>query len=166
MGRTPTGGGKKCKKKGTSRPGVATKTVLRAKFELAHADVIYKAVHKHLKTVNGGGGASDAGAAAEVDAKKRGESAVASALLAEAATRAFDEDLPGGGQFYCMYTGRHFESQDALTRHQKSKQYKRDRKKVLTGPAPHEQGDADAAAGMGPPDNGKKSTKLPTPMAE
>jgi hypothetical protein len=29
---------------------------------------------------------------------------------------------------------------------------------VLSGPAPHEQRDAEAAAGMGAPDNGKKRT--------
>ena len=29
----------------------------------------------------------------------------------------FNEDLPGGGQFYDMFTGRHFESKEALERH-------------------------------------------------
>ena len=31
----------------------------------------------------------------------------------------FNEDLPGGGQFYDMFTGRHFESKEALERHMK-----------------------------------------------
>ena len=57
-------------------------------------------------------------------------------------------------------------NQNVFTRLLYFKQYKRDMKKVLTGAAPHEQGDPDVAAGMGPPDDGKKSTKLPTPMAE
>ena len=52
----------------------------------------------------------------------------------------------------------HFESKEALERHMKTKQYKRDKKRVLNGPAPHEQRDAEAAAGMGAPDNGKKRT--------
>ena len=38
-------------------------------------------------------------------------------------------------------------------------------KPLLTGPKPHEQADADACAGMGAPDNGKKTTKLPPAAA-
>ena len=48
---------------------------------------------------------------------------------------------------------------EALERHMKTKQYKRDKKRVLNGPAPHEQHDAEAAAGMGAPDNGKRRTQ-------
>ena len=62
-----------------------------------------------------------------------------------------------------MYTGRHFESADALARHQKTKRFKRDKKRILNGPAPHEQRDAEAAAGVGAPDNGKRKTKPAPP---
>lgn len=37
---------------------------------------------------------------------------------------------------------------------------------VRRGPKPHEQSDAEAAAGVGPPDNGKPKTKLPNAMAD
>jgi len=37
----------------------------------------------------------------------------------------FDEDLPGGGQFYCAETGRHFVDAHALEDHKKSKPYKK-----------------------------------------
>ncbi|GJN04301.1 hypothetical protein PR202_ga21840 [Eleusine coracana subsp. coracana] len=45
-----------------------------------------------------------------------------------------DEDLPGMGQFYCLHC----------------------EVKLMSGPAPHTQLDADLAAGMGMPDNGLK----------
>mmetsp|Transcript_44558 Transcript_44558/g.71535 ORF Transcript_44558/g.71535 Transcript_44558/m.71535 type:complete len:161 (+) Transcript_44558:459-941(+) len=156
MGRCPTGGGKKTSSQ-KNRVGVATKRVRRATFELPHADVIYKAVHKHLAATDGGGNAKKPNAARELSS--------AEAMIIGAADQPYNEDLPGGGQFYCMFTGRHFESADALTRHQTTKQFKRDRKRVVKGPAPHEQHDAEAAAGMGAPDNGKPRTKLPIPVA-
>ena len=151
MGRCPTGGGKKTSSQ-KNRVGYATKRKRRANFELPHADVIYKAVHKHLKEKEGGN-VKKPHAARELSS--------AEAMIIGKPDQPYNEDLPGGGQFYCMFTGRHFESAEALARHQKTKQFKRDRKRVLNGPAPHEQHDADAAAGMGPPDNGKPRTKLP-----
>ena len=151
MGRCPTGGGKKTSSQ-KNRVGYATKRKRRANFELPHADVIYKAVHKHLKEKDGGN-VKKPHAARELSS--------AEAMIIGKPDQPSNEDLPGGGQFYCMFTGRHFESAEALARHQKTKQFKRDRKRVLNGPAPHEQHDADAAAGMGPPDNGKPRTKLP-----
>ena len=146
MGRCPTGGGKKTSSQ-KNRVGYATKRLRRSRFELPHADVIYKAVHGHLKT---GGNAKKPGAARELSSME--------AMIKGDPNQPFNEDLPGGGQFYDMFTGRHFESKEALERHMKTKQYKRDKKRVLNGPAPHEQRDAEAAAGMGAPDNGKKRT--------
>ena len=146
MGRCPTGGGKKTSSQ-KNRVGYATKRLRRSRFELPHADVIYKAVHGHLKT---GGNAKKPGAARELSSME--------AMIKGDPNQPFNEDLPGGGQFYDMFTGRHFESEEALERHMKTKQYKRDKKRVLNGPAPHEQRDAEAAAGMGAPDNGKKRT--------
>jgi len=37
----------------------------------------------------------------------------------------FDDDLPGGGQFYCPETGQHFIDAKALEDHKKTKFYKR-----------------------------------------
>jgi len=72
------------------------------------------------------------------------------------AARPVDEDLPGAGQFYCVVTGRDFENAAALERHMLSRPYRRKLKELQTGPAPHTQLDAEAAAGMGLPDNGRK----------
>mmetsp|Transcript_8278 Transcript_8278/g.23806 ORF Transcript_8278/g.23806 Transcript_8278/m.23806 type:complete len:124 (-) Transcript_8278:106-477(-) len=37
----------------------------------------------------------------------------------------FDDELPGGGQFYCIETGMHFIDAKALADHKKSRYYKR-----------------------------------------
>ena len=37
----------------------------------------------------------------------------------------YDDDLPGGGQFYCIETGKHFADANALAAHKKSRYYKR-----------------------------------------
>jgi bud site selection protein 20 len=37
----------------------------------------------------------------------------------------FDDELPGGGQFYCVETGKHFTDARALADHKKSRYYKR-----------------------------------------
>lgn len=37
----------------------------------------------------------------------------------------YDDELPGGGQFYCVETGKHFISAKALADHKKTKFYKR-----------------------------------------
>lgn len=37
----------------------------------------------------------------------------------------FDDDQPGGGQFYCVETGKHFVDAKALADHKKTKFYKR-----------------------------------------
>lgn len=59
----------------------------------------------------------------------------------------FDEDLPAGGQFYCVETARYFMSQDALDKHKKSKQYKQ-RVKELRTEAVYNQESAEAALGV------------------
>ena len=59
---------------------------------------------------------------------------------------AFDEDLPGGGQFYCKETDRHFISAAALAHHKKSKRFKRALKQLKE--KIYTQAEADAAAGM------------------
>ncbi|KAL3531974.1 hypothetical protein ACH5RR_005495 [Cinchona calisaya] len=66
-----------------------------------------------------------------------------------------DEDLPGMGQFYCLHCDRYFANVAVRDEHFKTKRHKK-RLKMMTGPAPHTQLDADLAAGMGMPDNGPK----------
>jgi len=43
----------------------------------------------------------------------------------EPITFQYDDELPGGGQFYCAETDRHFISAEALADHKKTKFYKR-----------------------------------------
>ncbi|KAJ4872170.1 zinc finger (C2H2 type) family protein [Raphanus sativus] len=66
-----------------------------------------------------------------------------------------DEDLPGMGQFYCLHCDRYFSKASVRDDHFKTKKHKK-RVKIMNGPAPHSQLDADLAAGMGMPDNGPK----------
>ena len=65
-----------------------------------------------------------------------------------------DEDLPAHGQHFCTSCSRYFQSEEALRDHEKTKPHKR-RIKALMGARPHNQADADWAAGMGAPDNGQ-----------
>ncbi|KAJ0262184.1 hypothetical protein HA466_0051610 [Hirschfeldia incana] len=65
------------------------------------------------------------------------------------------EDLPGMGQFYCLHCDRYFSKASVRDDHFKTKKHKK-RVKIMNGPAPHSQLDADLAAGMGMPDNGPK----------
>jgi len=60
---------------------------------------------------------------------------------------AYDDDLPGGGQFYCVETGRHFTDQHALDEHKKSRFYKR-RVKELKEEKQYTQDEANWAAGL------------------
>ena len=57
----------------------------------------------------------------------------------------FDDDLPGGGQFYCVETGKHFISADALAKHRKSRFYKRRLQELKE--EQYTQGVADLASG-------------------
>ncbi|KAF6140220.1 hypothetical protein GIB67_000268 [Kingdonia uniflora] len=66
-----------------------------------------------------------------------------------------DEDLPGMGQFYCIHCDRYFANVTVRDDHFRTKKHKK-RLKIMAGPSPHRQLDADLAAGMGMPDNGPK----------
>eukprot|EP00941_MAST-03F_sp_MAST-3F-sp1_P003528 g3528.t1 len=57
----------------------------------------------------------------------------------------YDEDLPGGGQFYALATNRYFIDQKTLDRHLKSKEYKRTLKRMRK--EAYTQEESDAAAG-------------------
>jgi bud site selection protein 20 len=61
--------------------------------------------------------------------------------------------VAGLGQHFCVPCSRYFTTQAALCTHQKSKPHKR-RVKALSGDRPHNQADAEWAAGVGAPDNG------------
>lgn len=58
----------------------------------------------------------------------------------------YDDELPGGGQFYCMETGKHFTDAKALADHRKSRYYKRRCKEIKE--ETYTQGTAEWAAGM------------------
>jgi bud site selection protein 20 len=70
----------------------------------------------------------------------------------------YDDELPGGGQFYCVETGKHFTDAKALADHKKSRYYKRRCKELKE--EKYNQDVADAAAGMTkeklPPAHAKK----------
>ena len=59
---------------------------------------------------------------------------------------AYDDELPGGGQFYCMETGKHFTDAKALADHKKSRYYKRRCKEIKE--EKYSQATAEWAAGM------------------
>lgn len=58
----------------------------------------------------------------------------------------YDEDLPGGGQFYCAETGKHFVDAKALEDHKKSRYYKKRCKELKE--EKYTQASAEWAAGM------------------
>jgi hypothetical protein len=58
----------------------------------------------------------------------------------------YDDELPGGGQFYCIETAKHFTDAKALADHKKSRYYKK-RKKELKEEK-YNQGTAEWASGM------------------
>jgi len=64
----------------------------------------------------------------------------------EAITFEYDEDLPGGGQFYCVETGKHFIDAKALADHKKSRYYKRRCKELKE--EKYTQAEAELAAGL------------------
>lgn len=72
----------------------------------------------------------------------------------------YDEDLPGMGQFYCVPTGRYFETEAALKDHMKTKEYKRTLKRLDKEGKPHDRKDAEKAAGMGEPDRGANVSRM------
>jgi bud site selection protein 20 len=71
-----------------------------------------------------------------------------------------DDDIPGGGQHYCMACARYFADQTSLDSHKKSKPHKRLVAKLVnmvqTNTKPHTAADAERAGGMGRPDHGPR----------
>jgi bud site selection protein 20 len=72
----------------------------------------------------------------------------------------YDDELPGGGQYYCVETAKHFIDATALEKHKKTKFYKRRCKELLQ--EKYTQHTADWAAGKSkeslPPIQNNKST--------
>ena len=58
----------------------------------------------------------------------------------------FDDELPGGGQFYCVETGKHFADAKSLADHKRSKYYKKRVKELKE--ERYSQDMADWASGM------------------
>lgn len=58
----------------------------------------------------------------------------------------YDDELPGGGQFFCVETGKHFADAKALADHKKSRYYKRRCKELKE--EKYTQEEAERAAGM------------------
>lgn len=64
---------------------------------------------------------------------------------------ALDDELPGGGAFYCTPCCKHFENQIAMTKHISSKKHKRIVKSLIReSQDPWDQQRAEAAAGLMP----------------
>jgi len=58
----------------------------------------------------------------------------------------YDDDLPGGGQFYCVETARHYTDAKALADHKKSRYYKKRAKELKE--EKYTQDSAEWASGM------------------
>jgi len=114
---------------------VIHKTRARKAFEARHVDQVWEDVRKEYNVVAGKYGPMGTTDRAELD-----------------------EDVPGEGKFYCVACARYFVDNDTLVKHEKTKPHKK-RVKELLGDRPHNQRDAEAAAGMGAPDNGPKSKR-------
>ncbi|CDH58657.1 bud site selection-related protein [Lichtheimia corymbifera JMRC:FSU:9682] len=65
-----------------------------------------------------------------------------------------DPDKPGLGQNYCIECARHFITEAAFKEHIRGKLHKKRLKQLKE--EPYTQAEADAAAGLGKPDNGKR----------
>ena len=70
----------------------------------------------------------------------------------------YDDELPGGGQFYCVETAKHFADAKGLADHKKSRYYKRRSKELIE--EKYTQESAELASGMTkeklPPAHGNK----------
>lgn len=77
-----------------------------------------------------------------------------------------DETLPGMGQFYCVPTGRYFESEAALRSHMRTKEYRRTLRRLERDGKPHDRKDAERAAGTGKDDDGRKKSGMSMDVVE
>lgn len=140
-GRTKDMGAKKGSKVKRKTAGRNTKThackTIRRAHERSstHADVRYEAFHAAAMVAAGG----------EV---RRGATSLA--LIDDANQTAIDEDA---GAYVAVATGRRFATEAGLASHMKTKDYKRAVKRLMRDGKPHDDRDAERAAGMGAPKN-------------
>jgi bud site selection protein 20 len=64
--------------------------------------------------------------------------------------------VPGGGKYYCIPCARYFAHAAAQADHERGKPHKRRAKLLAAAPRPHNQLNAELAAGVGKPDNGPR----------
>jgi len=121
-----------------------TKRPARRKFNARHIDQVWEDVRKPPREVH-------------VPGVKGPQGTTAGAEL--------DEDTPGFGKHYCIACARYFQNAEALATHDATKPHKRQVKMLMTTARPHNQRDAEAAAGMGAPDNGPKLRSASIPVA-
>ncbi|KAK9805918.1 hypothetical protein WJX73_004911 [Symbiochloris irregularis] len=129
------GGGVGKRKVGGRKRKPSHKQGDRKEFERRHIDQIWEDVRKASEQViNHKAGTGPVGTSSQMP---------------------LDDELPAHGQHYCTPCSRYFVNEFALLTHDASKPHKR-RVKLLqdTDNPPHTQRAADAAAGMGAPDNG------------
>lgn len=110
------------------------KQLRRSTFEERHIDQVWEDVRKPATAVHDG---------------KAGP-------LGTTSKAEMTEDVPGFGRHYCIPCGRYFNSATSLADHEGERPHKRRVKMLLGTPRPHNQRDAEAAGGMGAPDNGQK----------
>lgn len=110
------------------------KQKLRTKFENRHIDQVWEDIRKPPQEVHND----------------------TTGPLGTTAKAELDEDLPGLGKNYCIPCSRYFQTAIALADHEDTKVHKRRVKLLINSERPHNQKDADAAGGMGAPDNGRK----------
>ena len=130
--------GSKVKRKtaGRNTKTHACKTIRRVNERSStHADVRYEAFHAAAVAAAGG----------EV---RRGATSLA--LIDDANQTAIDEEA---GAFVAVATGRRFATEAGLASHMKTKDYKRAVKRLMRDGKPHDERDAERAAGMGAPKN-------------
>jgi bud site selection protein 20 len=128
---------------GDSKTRKGHKRLARGKFRERHIDQVWEDARKPRAAVTDGKTFAPVGTLARVP---------------------LDADVPGCGANYCVPCGRHFQTPVALADHEGTKPHKR-RVKALSGARPHNQADAERAAGMGADDNGQKRGKAAASVA-
>ena len=162
-------GSGKSKKTGTNRKGGSVhKRAIRKKFRERHIDQVWEDVRRPVEMVHDAGTYGPMGTMGRYAAEWTvlmqkmvyvgycdSIQTVDSLTQLHTALRrvALDEDVPAGGKYYCVPCSRYFISEKAQQDHEKTKLHKK-RVKVLEGPKPHGQKDAEWAAGMGADDTG------------
>ena len=138
-----------------------TKTRRRGINLARRDDLVWADMQQHWAATEGGGEDAAAATMREDGKEKRLVGAMEDTGLVRSVHQPLNDDLPGSGQFYCVCCARYFTDAGALEAHNKTKPHKRKMKEFgRNSERPHTQRDAEMAAGMGAPDNGKKDTMM------